>query len=204
MINLNIEMFQNEINELDGLKILEAAIEDSRQRHSSISINDDVAKELVLRLESPEFSGVLKMTIWRAISFCGTSEILREFCVSVLHSKETNGVWQEYAFQYLMKNSVPPDRARFLDFAASSSNYRLRYAAAVQNIESNTQESLRQLVDISELRDPYDHGVFEGISFWINKKGDSSLIPYIEGKLCSSTNPDVISDLSDWIEMLSA
>lgn len=202
--NCNIEMFQSATRESDKLKILGVVIEDSKQRNSPINIRDDVAKELVVTVESPGFSDALKLTVWRAISFCGASEILREFCRGVLYSNEANYVWQEYAFRYLMKNSASSDRSSYLDLAASSSNYRLRYAAAVQDIESNTLESLRRLVDISELRDPYDHSMFEAITFWINSKGDSSLIPYIEEKLRSSTNPDVISDLSDWIEMLSA
>lgn len=204
MSTYELAAFHNATTESDRLRVLEAAIEESRRNRIPIYIDDEIAQELIQATESADFSDAFKMNVWRAISFCGTNAILRENCENTLHSPDANSIWQDYAFQYLMKNTMVPDRTKYIEYAASSSNYRLQYSAAVQNVDSNTQDSLRRFVDICESRDPYDHGTFEGLTFWIHKKGDASLIPYIEGKMRSSTNPDVVSDLSDWIEMLSA
>lgn len=202
-VHVNLAEIQDAVNGADKLKILNATLEKSRRSQALITIDNAAAGELIETIRSGRASVELVATVWRFFVRCCENELLAAYCEEILYSEVAPATWREYAFSYLWGRSQGGLRARYIDYAESSAECRLRFAAAVRCIDVDPVGALKRIIDVCECRDPYDHGTFEAASFWIRSRGDSSLVRYMEEKLKHSNNPDVRSDLSDWIEMLS-
>ena len=146
----------------------------------------------------------IRAMLWKLLEFCGPSSALQVFCTSQLAelTNPQNLREQDEAFHYLLKHSGPEEQAQMIDQGLSSPNYLVRYSAAARNLEADRLRSLMIFVDVCVERDPFDHGTYEGLTFFISKYGTPALRPYLKKKLETLTDKKKRSDVLELLDLL--
>jgi hypothetical protein len=195
--------FLNEISDQSKLGSLDLFLAKARASSEPVLLTDESANLIIGELESPAHSNLLLATLCRALPFLSENKILHKYCENlVLSNSEKNLFKQDSALQYLIKANDSESNSMLIERVFSSGNYLMEYTAAVQIMPKETLRALKKLVDISILRDPYDHGVYEGVTFWIAEEADESLIPYIQEKINLSTDQGSVDELSSLIDLI--